>query len=113
MGDIYEVLLDDKMFEKIKNGKCFYYIFLNDRIRLQYKIGNILTLKNNEDSVKVEIKNLFYFNSIKELLEMMGKEKLGFSSSQNSDKIEDFYYVNYKPSDIEKFGLVVVEFKQN
>jgi len=110
MSDIYEVLIDDKFFEKIINKKCCYYIFLNDRIRLQYKKGNILTFKCENNVVKVEIKNMFYFNTIKELFDMMGKEKLGFTTKQNLDKIEDYYYVNYKPSDIENFGLVVVEF---
>ena len=110
LEDIYETIVDEKLFNKIYNGKCNHYIFINDRKRLQYKIGNILTFKNADKVVKVEIFNMFFFTNVKDLLDMMGKEKFGFTIGQTTDKIEDSYYVNYKASDIEKFGLVAVEF---
>jgi len=113
MGDIYEVIVKDKLFEKIKSGKCCNYIFLNDRKRLQYKIGNLLTFINNDNKITVTIENMFYFKTIKELLDMMGKEKFGYTPSQNSDIIEDSYYTSYKAEDIDKFGLVAIEFKLN
>lgn len=111
MEDIYEVIVNDCLFEKIDLKKCERYCFINDRKRMQYKKGNILTFKNNEKTLKAEILNMFYFDTIKDVFDMMGKEKLGFSANQNLDKIEDYYYTNYKASDIDKFGLVVVEFK--
>ena len=99
------------IFEKIKNNKCNYYIFVNDRTVMQYKVGNYLTFKCNEESVKVVIEEQLYFKTVKELLDMVGKNKFGYTQSQNNDKIEDMYYVNYKAEDIEKFGLVAVKFK--
>lgn len=110
MEDIYEIVIDEKIFEKIVNGKCIYYIFINDKARLQYKEGNFLTFKCDDKSQKVQIKNMLYFSSIKELLDMVGKEKCGYTPSQTPDKIEDIYYINYKAQDIEKYGLVAVNF---
>ena len=78
---------------------------------MQYKVGNYLTFKCNEESVKVVIEEQLYFKTVKELLDMVGKNKFGYTQSQNNDKIEDMYYVNYKAEDIEKFGLVAVKFK--
>ena len=111
MEDIYEVNVDESLFEKILNGRCKYYIFLNDRDRLQYKVGNFLTFKCFNNELKATIVNMLYFTNIKELLDMVGKEKCGYTLSQSQDKIEDMYYVNYKAHDIEKFGLVAIEFK--
>ena len=113
MEDIYEVLVCDKLFERIILGKCLYYIFLNDKNRLQYKNGNILTFKCGEDKQKVTIVDMLYFSSIKELLDMVGKDKCGYTASQNLDKIEDIYYTHYKAQDIEKYGLVAVKFELN
>ena len=111
MEDIYEVKVSEKIYDKILSGKCTYYIFVNDRKRLSYKEGNILTLKNENNTLKVEIVNMLYFTTVKELLDMVGKEKCGFTSSQNVDIIEDYYYNNYNAADIDKFGLVAVQFK--
>ena len=111
MEDIYEIIVDEKLFNKIAIGKCTHYLFINDRKRMQYKIGNFLTFKQGENSLKVTIENMLYFANIKELIDMVGKEKFGYTPSQTSDKIEDSYYVNYKAEDIEKFGLVAIEFK--
>ena len=111
MKDIYEIEVNEKLFSKIKQKKCSHYIFVNDRVRLQYKIGNYLTFVFGEERLKVSIVNMLYFTNIKELLDMVGKEKFGYTPSVSQDKIEDSYYANYKASDIEKFGLVSVEFK--
>ena len=111
MEDIYVVNIGEQLFDKILNNNCSYYVFLNDRKALQYKIGNILSFQNQARTLKIEIINMLYFSSIKELLDMVGKDKLGYTPSQNPDKIEDIYYVNYKAQDIENFGLVAVEFK--
>ena len=110
MEDIYVVEVAEKLFEKICVGKCLYYIFLNDRNRLQYKVGNFLTFKCGENNQKTTIVDMLYFSNIKELLDMVGKEKCGYTVSQNLDKIEDIYYTHYRVQDIEKFGLVAVKF---
>lgn len=111
MKDIYEIQIDEKLFSKIAQKKCCHYMFVNDRARMQYKIGNFLTFVCNDEKLKVSILNMLYFANIKELLDMVGKEKFGYTPSVSQDKIEDSYYTNYKASDIEKFGLVSVEFK--
>ena len=109
MKDIYEIEIDELLFNKIASGKCEYFILINDKKGKTYKQNNFLTFVSGDKNLKVSISNLFYFDTIKELLEMLGKEKCGFSSSQTNDKIEDLYFTSYKPEDIENFGLVAIQ----
>jgi len=114
MLDIYEILVEDKLFKKIYDEKTTYYVFVNDKARQSYKEENILTFKNKESEEKINVKILkfYYFASVKELVEMIGKQNLGYTPSITNDMIEDNYIHDYKLEDIEKYGLVVVKFEK-
>lgn len=114
MKDIYEIIVADKLFKKIDERKTAYYVFVNDKARKSYKEENILTFKNKEteEAVDVKILKFYYFASVKELVEMIGKQNLGYTPSVTKDMIEDSYIHDYKFEDIEKYGLVVVNFEK-
>ena len=109
MEDIYVIDVSEKLFEKICGGKCLYYIFLNDKDRLKYKAGNFLTFKSGESEQKVVIVDMLYFSNIKELLDMVGKEKCGYTGSQNPDKIEDIYYKVFNLRKMDEYALMLME----
>ena len=119
MADNYTLEIDFKVFERIMQGKCNYIALVNDTVRQTYKEGNILDLvtviysENGDkktETVKAEIVNLLYFDTVKDLAHMIGKENIGYTKSASVDKIEDVMTLNFSNEDIEKFGLVCVEF---
>jgi len=111
--DIYQIVINSKLFKKILNGNCKYYVFVNDKLRQSYKQENILTFVNEETQEKLNVKitGLLYFASIKEMLDMIGKDDLGYTPSQTNDSIEDQYFSNYKIENVSKCGLVAVKFE--
>ena len=120
MKDNYKLEVDFDVFERIMQGKCSYIALLNDKARKAYKKGNLIDLETvisaengdkKTESVKAEIINLLYFQTVKELVDMVGKENIGYTKSATKDKIEDVMTLNYSNEDIEKFGLVAVYFE--
>ena len=114
MDETYVLKIDPKVFDRMLSGKCKYVALVNNRKIQRYVIGNYLTFicddKEQSKQIKVSVKNLLYFDTIKDLLEMVGKEKCGYTSGTSLDKIEDIYYATHSNDKIEKFGLVALEF---
>lgn len=122
MIDNYKIEIDFKVFERVMQGKCTFIALVNDKTRQIYKVGNIIELetviavennKKKTECVSAKILNLLYFENVKDLVDMVGKEKIGYPKSANVDKIEDGFVATYSNEGIEKFGLVAVEFKLN
>lgn len=120
MVDNYKFEIDFKVFERVVQGKCSFIALVNNKARQAYKVGNkikletIISVENNErktELVDAEIVNLLYFDTVKELVDMIGKERIGYTKSSNADKIEDNLVLTFTNEEIEKFGLVAVEFK--
>lgn len=115
MVDVYSFNVDEKIYNKILNKRCKYLIMINDKKHQVYKEGNKITLncKVNEDeekSLQAVIEKLYFFDAIKDALDMLGKENCGYTSSMTSDMLEDSFYKKNKENDIEKHGLVVLSF---
>lgn len=112
MKDIYEVEVDGDVFEQITLGKCNYVLVLNDKQHQTFKVGNLLTIFSGENSFKVSISNILSFATVKELVDMIGKENSGFTKNLSTDKIDDLVARTIKPESIEKFGLLAVGFEK-
>ena len=56
------------------------------------------------------IDNLFYFNDIKEALEILGREKCGYSANSTSEKAVDKFLSHEDYECVEKNGLVAILF---
>lgn len=112
--DNYTLVIPDEYFDKIKSGEINLALRVNDTKRRNYKVGNVLTFKkqsDESDEFKVEISNLFYFDTIKDALLGFGKKRFGYTESITADKIEDKMLMFYKNEDIEKYGIVIIEIK--
>lgn len=120
MEDIYKLEIDFKVFERIMQGSCKYIALVNNKARQAYKVGNkidlftVISSENDEqktETVNAEIVNLLYFPTVKDLVDMIGKENIGYTKSATKDKIEDAMTLNFTNEDIEKYGLVAVYFE--
>lgn len=112
MEDIYQMKLNSKFFELVKDGKKTIELRVNDAKRRKYKIGNIVTFvcrENPEQSFSAKIVNMLYFQNIADAVFTLGKQNLGFHESMTTDKIEDEYLQFYTNEEIQKNGLVAME----
>ena len=107
---IFELRLNEKPFESIKNGKKTIEMRLLDEKRQQYKIGDVLLFKKRPDEVeiiKTKIVNLHKVSSFKDLYEMFDKTILGYSSDEpaNFKDMEEFYPIEEQ----KLYGVVGIE----
>lgn len=110
MKDIYQIEVNEETFQRMEDGKCNFVVVLDDKDHKAYKEGNILTIYAGEKSMKVSIREMLFFETVKELVDMIGKERTGFTKSLTTDRIEDEIAKTLKPESIEKFGLMAVGF---
>lgn len=112
MKDIYEIELGQDIFDAIVEDKCKFIVVLADKVHQAYKAGNIITICCNDKKVVASITKLLYFQSVKELVDMIGKESVGFLKRFTTDKIEDELVKVFTPAHIEKYGLIAVGFEK-
>ena len=115
MPDIYKMSLADEYFELMRDGKKIIELRVNDAKRKKYKVGNVLNFQMKTDpseKFSVEITALYYFQTIREAVEGLGKDKFGFKPSMTIDKIEDLMLTFYKQEEIDKDGIVCIEIKK-
>ncbi len=112
MADIYDFTIDPSMFDKVLNKKCHFLVCVNDKDVQTFKPDNLLTFHEfgSDRQLKVKIARLLYFESLKELVDMVGDKNCGFRSGVNLDKLEDEYHSLNKTTTINKYGFVAVEF---
>ncbi len=110
MKDIYQIEVNEETFQRMEDGKCNFVVVLDDKDHKAYKEGNILTIYTGEKSMKVSIREMLFFETVKELVDMIGKERTGFTKSLTTDRIEDEIAKTLKPESIDKFGLMAVGF---
>ncbi len=113
MKDIYEIEVNEETLARIESGKCNYVVVLNDKAHSTYKTGNLLSIVFDEKILKVSIGDILYFETVKELVQMIGKERIGFTKTLTTDRIEDEIAKTIKPESIGKFGVMAVEIKMN
>lgn len=112
MADIYDFTIDPNMFEKVLNKKCRFLVCVNDKDVQTFKQDNILTFHEfaSERVLKVKIARLLFFDSLKELIDMVGDKNCGFRAGVNLDKLEDEYHALNKTTTINRYGFVAIEF---
>ena len=114
MVDNFTLKVPDEHCDKIKGLRITMALRVNDLTRQKYKVGNIIEFQKMTDEknvVKAEISNLYYFETIKDALENIGKTRFGYSNSVTADIIEDKMLKYYKNEDIIKYGIVCIEVK--
>lgn len=116
MVDVYSIELSAELYDRFLNDKNKYLVVINLPKRSVYKTGNVLTIIKKEngeelDRKQVKIKGFLYFDTLKELANMVGKKQLGYSPNITTDKIEDIFNKFNKNAEIEKYGLMAIEYE--
>jgi len=108
MKDIFCVCVDEKTFDKLNSKESEYLIVLADNDHKKYEVDNILTISATE-SFKAKIVSMLFFQSIGELVDMIGKQKCAFKPSDDKSKIEDYFSKLYGAEKIERYGFVAIK----
>ena len=111
---IHEMNLKTPYFNKIKNGQKIYEIRLNDEKRQAIKSGDIIIFRNEsalQEELKTKVKDLIYFKSFNEMLEVLPADKIGFLNYNNC-QIEEIYHTIYSVENENKFGVVAIKLEK-
>ena len=89
----HRMRLVDFAFNEIKNRNKDIEVRLNDEKRQLIRIGDTIIFENIDtgDTIRVEVINLYIFDSFKELFDAFEHERLGLSNNTTSDIMNDFY----------------------
>jgi predicted adenine nucleotide alpha hydrolase (AANH) superfamily ATPase len=106
----YELRLNAKYFELIKNKTKTIEMRLLDEKRQQYQIGDILIFKKRPEEneiLKTQIINLHKFKSFSDIYNRFNKIKLGYAENEdaNPEDMNSFYPIEEQ----EKYGVVGIE----
>ena len=106
---IHYMRLNDKTFQLIKDHKKTIELRLNDEKRQKIKINDFIIFENitTKDVIKVEVINIYKYESFEELYKYFSKTSLGYLESEEKDFNDMYYY--YSKSDIEKYGVMGIE----
>lgn len=107
------VHLHPEVFDIVLNKDKDVEIRLNDEKRRKLHVGDTLVfLKRPDDkeSIKATITNLVYFNSFLEVADYYEMKRIYLDNTSSED------YINlmkrfYSDEEVEKYGVVAIEFK--
>jgi len=101
--------LDDKYFNKIKNGTKTIEVRLYDEKRRELKVGDIITFDNRSNNEKLEAKvtNLYVYKNFEELYKHHDKITLGYNEDEIASPSDMRMYYSFE--DTIKNGVVAIE----
>lgn len=108
---IHGLRLHNNPFEKIKSGTKTIEMRLYDEKRRLINIGDIIEFTNRTtlEKIRVEVINLYLFNSFKELYDNFDNLSIGYDLNENKDFNDMYKY--YTKEDQRKYGVVGIEIK--
>ncbi len=109
----HEMKLKAIYFDLITTGKKIYEIRLNDEKRRQIKVGDTIIFKKEPllmDTIKAKVENLTYFQSFKEMLDILPLYQIGFQEN-TKDEVENIYHSFYPESEEKQYGIVAIKIK--
>lgn len=108
---IHEMRLDNEPFLIIKNGKKRVELRLYDEKRRKIKEKDLIIFTNRKDNstLKTKVTKLHIYPNFKKLYDNFNKEIIGYKKNKikNYKDMEEYY----KIEDINKYGVVGIEFK--
>lgn len=111
----YIIKQNEKVYSHIAANDINEIILLNSSKTKNYSIGTNLQIvceQNENEKIDVVITNLFYFDTVMDALLMIGKNNIFYKSKLSLTQIEDKILTVIKAADVEKNGVVVVEFSK-
>ena len=108
----YEMKLNNGPFKKIKDGTKTIELRLNDEKRQLLKEKDLIEFTNRETLEKmiVEIENLYYYSSFKELYKNFDKIEMGYEKDDIADPKDMEKY--YSKEEQEKYGVLGIKIKK-
>ena len=105
----YEMNLHPGPFELIKSGQKDIEMRLYDDRRKAIRIGDIIKFINRDtnETLIVEVINLYHFNSFDELYRNFDKTRLGYKTDEEANPSDMELY--YFKEQIQKFGVLGIE----
>lgn len=110
---MFDLRLDENIFEIVKNGTKRVEVRLNDKKRKLLKIGNNLTFYKRpllEEKIETKITGLQKFKTIEELLNKYEMKEIyveGFSKEEFVKLLSTFY----SKEEQDNYGFVAIEFE--
>lgn len=98
----------DQLAKGLKKG----IILPNGGSYKNVKVGSLIEVSSNDfasKSLVMSVSNVYYFETVLEALDMMGKQKLGYPSKLTSTQIEDKLLAAYGSKAILANGVLVLD----
>lgn len=113
MGD-FDIVVTDAYFDKLAYGNISDIVLVNNAKVKKIKQGNHFFVINEETRQQFEAiaQSFLYFESLADAFDMVGKKYLGFAGNVSVTKLEDKFLTMYKAEDVDKYGIVVVNFER-
>lgn len=111
---MYEMKLQEKYFNLIKEEKKKYEIRLNDEKRQKIKTGDTIVFKKEpllKEQIVVRVEKLKHFVSFEEMINCLDKEDVGFHS-ETRNEIISLYHQFYSLEDEKKYGVLAIKIKK-
>ena len=106
---IHRMRLVDFAFNAIKNKEKTIEIRLNDEKRRQIKVGDSIDFQHIDtgDILKVQVINLYKFDTFEELFNKFDYKKLGLKETDDYTIMDNFY----TKEEQSKYGALAIEIK--
>lgn len=105
---IHKMRLVDFAFNKVKSKEKDIEIRVNDKKRKKIKIGDTIIFEHflTKEEIKVQVVNLYKFDSFKELFSNFDNKRLGLKENDTYKIMENFY-----SKEEEKQGALAIQIK--
>ncbi len=103
--------LQEEYFKLINSGEKIYEIRLNDEKRQQLDVGDIIEFINDGNKnqrIALIVRDLIYFDSFSEMLDVLPLNELGFSN-QSKEKAYETYRAFYSQKQEQKYKVVAIK----
>ena len=108
----HEMKLNNEPFECIKNGTKTIELRLNDEKRKLLTVGDYIEFTNRviNETLLVEVIDLFKYNSFEELYKHFNKIEMGYSINEEANPKDMENY--YSKEEQEKYGVLGIKIKK-
>ena len=105
---VHKMRLVSFAFNKVKSGEKDIEIRVNDEKRKKIKIGDMIIFEHIEshEEIKVQVVNLYKFDSFKELFSHFDNKRLGLNKDDTYKIMDNFY-----SKEEEKEGALAIQIK--
>lgn len=105
----HNMKLNDRPFEKIKNGSKTIELRLYDEKRRKINVGDTIRFQSGNSKLTATVKELHLFRNFELLYAALPLDKCGYTADEISTASPDDMLEYYSKEQIEKYGVVGIE----